>query len=110
MCFRHELRKVLCITYPGGSDSKESAWSAGDLGLIPRSGRFPWRRKWQPTPVFLRREFHRQRSVAGYCPWGCKESHTTEQLSLHLISVSSNPNFFYFMNNKTETLKKEVVY
>ena len=32
--------------FPGGSDGKESACSAGDLGSIP------WRRKWQPTPVF----------------------------------------------------------
>ena len=39
-----------------------------------------------------------------------KESDTTEQISLHFISVSSNSNFSYFMNNKTETLKKEVVY
>ena len=32
----------------------------------------PWRRKWQPTPVFLPRESHGQRSLAGYSPWGCK--------------------------------------
>ena len=37
-----------------------------------------WRRKWQPTPVFLLGKFHRQRSLAGYSPWGCKESDTTE--------------------------------
>ena len=30
----------------------------------------PWRRDWQPTPVFLPGEFHGQRSLAGYCPWG----------------------------------------
>ena len=47
------------------------------LGLIPRSGRFPWRREWQPTPVFLPREFHGQRSLVGYSPWGHKESDTT---------------------------------
>ena len=35
--------------FPGGSDGKESA---GDLGLI-RVGKIPWRRKWQPSPVFL---------------------------------------------------------
>ena len=40
-------------SFPGGSDDKESACNAGDTGLIPGSGRFPWRRKWQPTPVFL---------------------------------------------------------
>ena len=37
-----------------------------------------WRRKWQPTPVFLPREFHGQRSLAGYSPWGCKELDTTD--------------------------------
>ena len=39
--------------FPGGSDGKESAWNAGDLGSIPGLGRSPGRRKWQPTPVSL---------------------------------------------------------
>ena len=34
--------------------------------------------KWQPTPVFLSGKSHRQRSLVGYSPWGCKESDTTE--------------------------------
>ena len=42
-----------------------------------------WRRKWQPIPVFLPREFHGQRSLAGYSPWGRKESDTTERLHFH---------------------------
>ena len=42
----------------------------------------PWRRKWQPTPVFLPRESHGQRSLVGYSPWGGKESDITEQLTL----------------------------
>ena len=66
--------------FPGGSDGKVSACNAGDLGSIPGSGRFPWRRKWRPTPVFLPGEFHERRSLEGYSPWGCKESGTTEQL------------------------------
>ena len=37
-----------------------------------------WRRKWQPTPVFLLGQFHGQRSQAGYSPWGHKESGMTE--------------------------------
>ena len=37
-----------------------------------------WRRAWQPTPVFLPGEFHGQRSLAGYSPWGPKESNMTE--------------------------------
>jgi len=38
----------------------------------------PWRREWQPTPVFLPGEFHGQRSLAGYSPWICKELDMTE--------------------------------
>ena len=37
--------------------------------------------EWRPTPVFLLREFHGQRSLLGYSPWGCKELDTTEQLT-----------------------------
>ena len=46
----------------GGSDNKESACNVGYLGSIPGLGRFPWRREWQPTPVFLPGEFHGHRS------------------------------------------------
>ena len=52
----------------------------------PWVGKFPWSRKWQPTPVFLPGEFHGHRSLAGYSPWGHKESDTTEQLTLSLAS------------------------
>ena len=44
----------------------------------PWIGRIPWRRVWQPTPVFLPGEPHGQRSLMGYSPWGHKESDTTE--------------------------------
>ena len=37
-----------------------------------------WRRKWQPTPVFLPGESHGQRSLVGCSPWGRTESDTTE--------------------------------
>ena len=47
----------------------------------PWIGKIPWRRKWQPTPVFLPGEFHGQRSLVGYGPWGHKESDTTEQVN-----------------------------
>ena len=42
-----------------------------------------WRRKWQPTPVLLPGQFHGQRSLVGYSPWGRKESDMTEQLHFH---------------------------
>ena len=52
--------------FPGGSDGKESAYNAGDLSSIPGSGRFPWRRAWRPTPVFLPGESHGQSSLVSY--------------------------------------------
>ena len=42
----------------------------------------PLEKEWQPTPVLLPGEFHGQRRLAGYCPWGCKELDTTERLTL----------------------------
>ena len=52
-------------SFPGISDDKESACNAGDL-VNPWLGKIFWRRAWLPTPVFLPREFLRQRSLAGY--------------------------------------------
>ena len=59
------------------------------LESFPASGSIPvrkehWRRKWQPTPVFLPAESHGQRSLVGYGSWGCEESDMTEQLTLSL--------------------------
>ena len=47
-------------------------------------GKISWRRK--PTPVFMPRKFHGQRSLAGYSPWGHKELDMTGQLSTHALS------------------------
>ena len=38
----------------------------------------PLDREWLPTPEYLPREFHGQRSLVGYSPWACKESYTTD--------------------------------
>ena len=46
----------------------------------------PWRRKWQPTPVYLPGKFNGQRNLAGYSPWGRKELDTAEQLSITRVS------------------------
>ena len=74
--------------FPGSSDGEESAFNAGDLGSIPGLGRFLWRRVWQPTSVLLPGEFHGQRSLVVYSPWGHKELDTTEQL--HTQSIDSS--------------------
>ena len=63
--------------FPGGSDGKESAYNAGELDLIPGSGKIPWRREWLCTPVFWPGEIH-----GLYGPCGHKELDTAEQLSL----------------------------
>ena len=53
---------------------------AGDMRhrSNPWVGKMPWRRAWQPTPVFLPGASHGQRSLAGYSPQDAKESNMTE--------------------------------
>ena len=46
--------------------------------------KIPWRRKWQPTPVFLPGESHGQKSLVGYSPWNCEESDMTEHACTHM--------------------------
>ena len=48
------------------------------MGSINGSARSPWRKAWQPIPIFFARESQGQRTVVGYGPWGHKESDTTE--------------------------------
>ena len=55
-----------------------SAGDAREPEFRPWVGKIPWSGKWQPTPVFLPRGSHGQRSLVGYSPWGGKESDTTE--------------------------------
>ena len=63
---------------PAVKNPPANAGDTRDAGSTPGSGRFPWRRAWQPTPVFLPGEFHGQRSLEGYSPVGCKELDTNE--------------------------------
>ena len=77
-----EEQKVFAQCYPWWLSSKESVCSArdvADLGSVPGLGRSPGEgNDHQPTPVFLPGKSHCQRSLAGYCPWGCKEPDMTE--------------------------------
>ena len=68
-------QKVLRVLVWELSGNK-SVCSAADVGLV-QDLPFPWRRKWQPNPVFLPEESHGQRSLAGYTWWGLKESDVT---------------------------------
>ena len=53
-----------------------------ETGFSPSTGKITWGREQLPTPVVLLGKFHKQRSLAGYSPWGRKESDMTEQLTL----------------------------
>ena len=55
-------------------------------GFDPWVGKLPWRRAWQPTPVFLPGKTHRQRILMGYSPKGCKDLDMTELLNTHAHS------------------------
>ena len=61
--------------FPGGANGKEPS---KEMQVQSLGQEDPWRRKWQPTPVFLPGESHGQKNLVGYSPWGQKESDTTE--------------------------------
>ena len=60
--------------FPGGSVVKNLPAQCRRHRFDPWVRKMPWRRAWQPTPVFLPGESHGQRSLAGYSPWDHKES------------------------------------
>ena len=62
-----------------GKNPSASARDAKDIGLIPGLGRYPGVGNGNLLQYFLPGKFHGQRSLAGYSPWGHKESDTTEQ-------------------------------
>ena len=78
----HWLSSRVCSQqpgFPGGSVVK--SLSAMRHGFHPSVRKIPWRRKWQPSPVFLLGKFHRQRNLVGYSPGSRKGLDATERLS-----------------------------
>ena len=80
------------FSFPGGASSKEPAGQCRRSRrprFNPWVGKISWSRKWQPTPVFFPAEFHRQRSLADYTPWGRRVGHdlVTEQ-QLYILTRS----------------------
>ena len=75
---RDMLPSLVFLVFPGGSDGKESAGNAGDLGSIPGLGTSPGGRHRNPPQHSCRENPHGQRSLAGYSPWGLKELGMTE--------------------------------
>ena len=79
--------------FPGGTTGREPICQCRrhkGCRFDPWIGKISWRRAWQPTPVFLPREFYGQKSLVGYSPWDGKESDTIEQLNpaQHRLSCS----------------------
>ena len=66
------------MNFPGGSDGKEFACNAGDLGLISELGRSPGGGQGNPLQYYCLENPHEQRSLVGYSPWDCKELDMTE--------------------------------
>ena len=64
-------RSHYAVGFVGGANGKELACQCKRhkrRGFDPWVGKIPWKRAWQPTPVFLPEEFHGQRSLEGYSP------------------------------------------
>ena len=78
------------MKFPGGSAVQNPPTNARDTGSILGSGRSLWKRKWQPSPVFLHGKSHGWRSLAGYSPWGGKESDRTQQLNNKQQTTTTN--------------------
>ena len=68
-------------TFPSSSDGKTPTCNARDLGSIPQSGRSPEEGNGNALQYSCLENPHGQRILAGYSPWGCKESDTTKQLT-----------------------------
>ena len=65
-------QQSLVTVLPRWLSGKESTCQSRKHGFNPWIRKILWRRKWQPTPVFLPGKSHGRRSLAGYSPWGRK--------------------------------------
>ena len=66
--------------FPCGSVVRNTCWCRKPM-FSPWAGKIPWRRKWQPTPIFFPGRWYGQSKLVGYIPWGCKDSDRTEWLN-----------------------------
>ena len=64
--FYYELEEIM--SFPGSSMVKNPL-ALSETWVECWVGKIPWRRKWQPTPLFLPGQSHGQRSLVGYSPW-----------------------------------------
>ena len=86
---------MLIQGFPGSSDVKVSACNAGDLGLIPESGKSPGM---ATHSSILAQRIPWMEELVGYSPWGCKESDMTERL--HFSFLSSFSVYWEFLHER----------
>ena len=83
LAFREPLGP--CGNLPGGASDKEATCQCRRHGFDPWVGKIPWRRRWHHAPVSLPGKFHRQRSLVGCIPRGCRESDTAAPTHTHKV-------------------------
>ena len=99
-CFLFRLYHMWCQGFPSGS-------AVNNLPAMPETqrcrfnpwvGKIPWRRKWQPPPVFLPGKSHRPRSLFGYGPQGCKSQiQLSDSTTICVVPYSLWRQVFTFM-------------
>ena len=110
------------LGFPGGS-VVESTCQCRRCRFDSCVGKILWRRKRQPTPVFLPGKSHAQRSLVGYSPWGHKDSDTTEWLNnnkcfriivllciFKMLAYTPDIIFFIFSSSEIISMKKYKLY
>jgi len=93
---RYNVRTQLCCiflltVFPGWLSDKESTCPFRRGGFNPWVRKIPWRRQWQPTPVFLPGKCYGQRRLASYSPWGCRVGHDWVTEPTHTHSFQQLP-------------------
>ena len=104
-CPSFKIAQYFLQGIPGGATGKEPTCQCRRQRrrFDPWVGKIPWKRAWQPTPVFLPGESHGQRSLAGYSPWVAKSQIWLKGLStysrhfLPLWTLFSYTNHWYFI-------------
>ena len=84
------------LGFPGNTSGKESTCQYRRLRFNPWVRKIPWRRKWQPTSLFLPRKSYGQRRLEGYSPWGHRVrhdwAHTRRGQRPHMLRGAANTN------------------
>ena len=81
-----EMKMVIVHIYESTCQCRRHKWHRFDLWVR----KIPWRRKWQPAPVFLPAELHGQGSLKGYSPWGCRVGHDWVHTHTHTHTHTHN--------------------